>query len=249
MRDHGHGALLAGQHRLPGLQVRPHVEVSGGNTGQSLGGDPREDVRAVDQLVTVDQRAQAVGLAREAASRSPRDGILLARMRVGGDRRRACGAGLAECGREPVVERHQPVEADGQRVRRLVGIGVGVGQLDSGDQQQAIGLQCPLGLLRDRLQVGVVRRAVDHRAGRVIRADDVVGDAEHVEAGHPVKVDQLLHGQGAVTPRCVRVQLAEQGLRRDRSSCHARMLPRTPVRRGGDAVCLRGRSGEVRRAT
>ena len=156
--------------------MRSRVEVPRGNAGQSLGGDPREHVRPVDQLVAVDQRAQAVGLAREAASRSSRDGILLARMRVGGDRRRACGPCLAERGREPVVERHQPVEADGQRVRRPVGIGVGVGQLDSGDHQQVVGLQRPLGLLQDRLQVGVVGGAVDHRAGRVISADDVVGD-------------------------------------------------------------------------
>ena len=74
------------------------------------------------------------------------------------------------------------------------------------------------GVRVDLCQVAVVAPGCDaarrraRREPRIVRAIDVVGHAEHVEALAPVEVDELGKRQRTVAPARVGVELAEQRL-------------------------------------
>jgi len=117
--------------------------------------------------------------------------------------------------RRPVVHPDETPRPECHRVAGEVWVRVVVGQLEAGHQQQPVRRQCASPLALDLCAVLVEPVFVDARSSvqgrpRVVRAQHVVGDAENVEAGSAVEVDQLRHRQLAVAPRRVSVELTEE---------------------------------------
>jgi hypothetical protein len=135
---------------------------------------------------------------------------------MGGDQRRPGAARLLERDVDPVVDPHELPAADRDRVRCAEWVEVVVGQLEAGNEQEVVLASGALRLGRELPQVLGVFRSVEptgRRIGcqpRVVAARNVVGDAEDVEAGASVEVDELADAQGAVAPVRMRVELAEQ---------------------------------------
>jgi hypothetical protein len=107
------------------------------------------------------------------------------------------------------------LQADRDGVAGPVGIRVVVGELEPGDDQQPEGRECSFTLLLDLVEIA--GEALLAHAGasvacgpRIVVTEDVVGDAEHVEARSSVEIDQLGERQLAVAPRRVGVELAQQ---------------------------------------
>ena len=137
---------------------------------------------------------------------------------MGRDQRRPRSPRVLERRLDPVVHGHELPAAHGYGMRRHVRVEVVVRELEAREHEQVVVPPCSL-RLRGELGkvVGVVRGpdAARRRVGReprIVAAVDVVGDAEHVEPVASVEVDELGHGQCAVAPPRVRVELAEQRL-------------------------------------
>ena len=107
---------------------------------------------------------------------------------------------------EPILEAHEPVEADRHRVRGLLWVGVVPRQLQSRQHQQTIAAPGTFGLVADLGQVLVVDSGRDHRSV----AHDVVRDAQHVEPGTAVQVDNVGQLEIAVAPARMRMQVAAE---------------------------------------
>ena len=169
-------------------------------------------------------------------------------IRMGGDERRPLAARRAERGVEPLVDADEGAAADGNGVRGEVGVEVVVGQLEPGHEQQVV---LALGPSRLRLDLGEVVAVIARvnpsprpRLGqpRVVAADDVIGDADHVEAAAAVEVDQLGHRQLPVAPAGVRVELAEQRL--DLAAHRASSVSAAACAVVGEVVTIGERRGE-----
>jgi hypothetical protein len=126
-------------------------------------------------------------------------------MRMGGDDGGARSAGLRHRRPRPPIDPGEPAQPHRDGVHRLVGVHVGVGQLEPWHHQQPVVAPRPLGHSVDGLEVRGVGARVDRVGGRVGRADHMVGDAEHVESPLAVEVDQLIEVELTVAPRGVRV--------------------------------------------
>src|SRR5688572_19311485 len=112
---------------------------------------------------------------------------------------------------------------------RQVRVGMVVGELEAGDHDHPVERPRTLGLAVDCGHVLGEHGLVEARglgAPRVVAPQDVIGDAEDVEPGAAVEVDELPEGQLAVAPSRVGVELAEQRPRR-------RLVHEASVRRGG----------------
>jgi hypothetical protein len=119
------------------------------------------------------------------------------------------------------------------------------GELETGDHEHPVR---PRGAGRLAVDLGEVERErhlVDGREGgafllapRVVGADDVVGDAEHIEATSAVEIDELTNRELAVAPARMRVKLAEQWPEASSHRLHRR-LPRH--RHGDKSGCFAGR--------
>jgi hypothetical protein len=123
-----------------------------------------------------------------------------------------------------------------------------VGELEAGDDEHPVDGPRPLGFPVDRSHVLGERRLVDTRglrAPRVVAPQNVIGDAEDVEPGAAVEVDEIPQGELAVAPRRVRVQLAEQRPR-DRAPIHEASVRRRGMRTGNEVVNILGRDGSRR---
>ena len=139
--------------------------------------------------------------------------------RVRRDDRGAGPTGRLDRSDDAVVDGDELAEADGDRVRRFVGVLGVVGQLDAGKHEQVVQGSRASGLAKNVRDVRGMHLA-SYAACRPLRpiepgivgADGVIGDAENVEASAAVEVDELAHGEAAVTPRRVRMQLAEERL-------------------------------------
>jgi hypothetical protein len=193
------------------------VEVARCDRRQTGLGDPAEQPCPVEELEAVSEPAQ-VGVVREAPGEPARRERRLAVERVRRDER---GAGLCSRShrlRDPAVDGDELSEPDGNDVGRLGGVVIVVGQFEPRDDQHPVrrprARRFALDLGQMRAPGALVERVeLDSLplAPGVVRADDVVGDAQHVEAVARVQVDELGDAQPAVAPARVRVQLAEQG--------------------------------------
>ncbi len=165
---------------------------------------PVEELEAVDELRELRLRAERRGRARRADE-------LFRRIRVGGDERRPFRARLRERGIEPGRDVDVRPQPDRDGVSRAERVRVVVRELEAGNHKEVVQLARPQRLGANRAQVGVVGAGV-HLA---LLARRVVGDREDVEAAATVQVAELPQAERAVTPRRVRVELAEQwtGLR------------------------------------
>ena len=97
------------------------------------------------------------------------------------------------------------------------GLVVVEGELEAGDDEHPVRSPGARGLALDLGEVERERHLVDRaeaepflHAPGIVRAHDVVGDAEDVEAGSSVEIDELGDGELAVAPARVGVELAEQ---------------------------------------
>ena len=99
-----------------------------------------------------------------------------------------------------------------------VWVRVVVGELEAGQEQESVGREGAGALALDLREVGADVRSIDagapvpERPG-IVGAQDVVGDAEDVEAGRSVEVDHRPERELAVAPGRVGVELAEQRAR------------------------------------
>ena len=71
---------------------------------------------------------------------------------------------------------------------------------------------------------------------RIVAANDVIGDAEHVEAGLTVGIDELTDRLRTVAPGRVGVELAQQ--RSLRKACHTPIFGRGPLVPGAQPVAI-----------
>jgi hypothetical protein len=137
-------------------------------------------------------------------------------VRVRGENRGARGARLAHRRGRAVVHRDEAVQPDRNGVTGAVRVRVVVGELEASHEQESVGRERAGALTLDRREVGADVRGVDARApvperSRIVAAQDVVGDAENIEAGRSVKVDHRSERKLAVAPGRVGVELGEQG--------------------------------------
>jgi hypothetical protein len=102
------------------------------------------------------------------------------------------------------------VEAEREHVRGTGGIVVVLGQLEAGDDEEPVFGGSTLGLCADRVEGRRPSPGVDRGRRGVAQRDRVIRDAEDVEAGLAVRVDEVAGRQVAVAPRRVRVELAEE---------------------------------------
>ena len=94
-------------------------------------------------------------------------------------------------------------------------------ELDAGHEHQVVLGPGALFLALDLLEIGLDFARRNDQAGQVhqlaeqpLRIAQVVGDAEAIEAALAVEIDDLRHGQLAVGPGRVRVQIAKEQLLR-----------------------------------
>jgi hypothetical protein len=198
------------------------VEVPAGDAEQSGLRDPLEDLAAVDQLVAVDETRERMPVDCPATGPTwGRHGIV-GRIRMGGDQRRAGSPGCNERALQAAVEGDHGAQADRDCVGRDRWLLVVVGELEPGNEQQAVlDVRAP-GLLLDLADVVGERPGIGDPPAWVVppRAapPDVVGDAEDVEAARAVEVDEFRDGEIAVAPVGVSVQLAQKRASAHRSS-------------------------------
>jgi hypothetical protein len=118
-------------------------------------------------------------------------------------------------------------------VSGAVRVRVVVSEFEAGHEQKPVGRERADALALDLREVGVDVGRIDAGAPvperpRIVAAQDVVGDAENIEAGRSVEVDHPSERKLAVAPRRVRVQFAEQGAR---AFAHSpRVCPRDAAR-------------------
>ena len=133
-----------------------------------------------------------------------------------GDERGAAPPRLAERVLDAVGDADEPLEPHGHGMRPEQRVGVVVRQLETRQDEHVVLHACARGLDLDGREVGVVVAGMDvrvPRAGareRIVGPHGVIGDAEHVEAGVAVGVDELADRLRAVAPGRVGVQLAQQ---------------------------------------
>ena len=193
------------------------MEVAGRDDRQAGLGDPGEERRAVEELEAVEERRPPLGIGCERRGPPSRESGVVERVRVGGDERRplraCCAQRLLEtCAHaDEVAQAERDGVAGGLRLWRLVR------QLEPGQHEQVVEPPCPLCLGIDLLEVGAEIRRLD-----VAVQQGVIRDRQHVEAVAPVEVADVPHAEGAVTPRRVRVQLAEQWVL---LRCHTHRVP------------------------
>ena len=138
------------------------------------------------------------------------------------ENRGARGARLLHRRGRPVVHDDEAVQPDRDGVTGAIRVRVVVRELEAGHEQQPVDRACAGPLALDLRQVGAHVRRVDTRPPvqqrpRIVAAQDVVGDAEDVEAGRAVEVDHRGQRKLTVAPSRVGVELAEQ---RARASTH-----------------------------
>jgi hypothetical protein len=137
-------------------------------------------------------------------------------MRVRHENRRARSARRLHCRDYPVVHGDEATKPERDRVRGALRVRIVVRQLEPRHEQESVGRECAGTLALELGEVGAHVRLVETRASvperpRIVATQDVVGDAEDVEAGGSVKVDHRPEGKLAVTPSRMGVELAEQG--------------------------------------
>jgi hypothetical protein len=143
---------------------------------------------------------------------------------------------------EPVLEADEPVQADRHGVRRPLWVGIVPRQLQSRQHQQTMTAPGTFGLVADLGQVLGVDGGCDHSSV----SHDVVRDAQHVEPGTAVEIDDVRQLEITVAPARVRVQLAQETAPdhpRAVRAAHARMIAEAPRRWGGEGVSNRKRPG------
>ena len=121
---------------------------------------------------------------------------------------------------DAIVDRDKAAHPDRHSVCGPGRIEVVEGELGARDDEHPVVDACPLRLALDLGYVlaepfsgDASRLSAPRVPPRVVRAHDVVGDTEDVEAVHPVEVDELAQRQLAVTPGGVRVELGKEGAR------------------------------------
>ena len=118
---------------------------------------------------------------------------------------------------DPHLRRDEAAQSDRDCMGREPGIRVVAGDLEAWHEEEAVERARPLGLLLDRSQVGRMVPCVHvpglgalSREPRVPVRERVVAQAEEVEAGVSVDIDELPEGERPVAPGRVCVQLAEE---------------------------------------
>jgi hypothetical protein len=111
---------------------------------------------------------------------------------------------------EAVVEADEAAQPEREHVRGLQWIGVVVGELETGDHDQAVAGCGPLGLRLERGEVGLEARRGDSASRRAV---NVVGNGKDVEPGAAVQIHERTQVERAVAPGRVSVKLAEQWAR------------------------------------
>jgi catechol 2,3-dioxygenase-like lactoylglutathione lyase family enzyme len=205
------------------------VEVAARDARQARRGNPAEELPAVEELEPVSSSGQA-RIAGKATGQPRRVRRLLPVERMRGHDSRAGGRSRLDRSLDPRVDGYGLAQAERERVRRVRRIEVVIRQLEPWDDDEAVRAKSPRSL---ELQLGKVRIVPLERqcvrARRlvgepwVVGADDVIGDAEDVEARQAVEIDELANGERSVAPRRVCVQLGEEGCRA--SSEHGLSMP------------------------
>ncbi len=108
---------------------------------------------------------------------------------------------------DPLHDRDEPAQADGDRVRGSHWVGIVVRQLEPWEDEQPVRSQRALGLTVD---LGEIVGMVLGRDPPRVAVRRVVGDAENVEALEPVEVDEPTDAEHPVAPGRVRVQLGQE---------------------------------------
>jgi hypothetical protein len=132
------------------------------------------------------------------------------------------------------------VEPDRYSVRCQVRVVVVVGQLETGDHDQAVVGEGAVGFGADGSGVRWPGPDVDGVWRGVFEPDGVVGDAEDIDARLTVQVDELRQGQIPVAPGGVRVQLANKQVAHPSECCQ------DGHEAGGEVETIRSRTGDGR---
>src|SRR5262245_65404161 len=106
--------------------------VPAGDRRETLLRDPAEHLVAVEELVTVDERAEGLGLPCDPPCRAHRREVA-GRVRVRGHHRRAKVVGRLERVDDPRIDRDMLLEAECERMRGEVWVVAVVGQLETGN--------------------------------------------------------------------------------------------------------------------
>ena len=152
----------ARQERLPAREVLGPVEVAVRHHRHPA--DGREALPAVEQLGPVDHPRGPAGLGGEALGGPDGAALLPERVGVRGDQRRTGRPGLAQRLVQAVLHPDEAVQPDRHGVGCTARVVVVVGELEARQDEQAVALAGPLGLGRDRLEVG--RRGCRRGRGR-----------------------------------------------------------------------------------
>ena len=141
----------------------------------------------------MEERRKALPLPPEPPRRPRGNRVAVRPVRVGADQGRS-GLPRGQQGADQAdVRRDELAQPDRDCVRGEVGVEMVVRQLDPRKHQQVVERPCALGLGVDRGEVRGEGPFVDARLGHapgVVRADDVIGDAEDVEAVAAVEIDE-----------------------------------------------------------
>ena len=192
------------------------MEVAAGDRRQPRVGDPAEELRAVEELEAVRERAQP-GVAREPLREASRTGS--------GSSAFGCAATSAAPASAAVLMASAIPLSTETNSRRPIATACAAStgssslnvELEAGDDKHPVGAPRALGLALDlgevQRETHLVDRAEASPSSRATGrgAHDVVGDAEDVEAAAAMKVDELGDSELAVAPAGVGVELAEQG--------------------------------------
>jgi hypothetical protein len=134
------------------------------------------------------------------------------------DDRGACLGRRSHRVRDALVDRDELSEADRHGVRRDERLRVVEGQLEARDDEEPVGPPGTRGLALDLGEIERVGRCLDRaeaqaflESPRIVRAHNVIRDAEDVEVTSPVEVDELCDRELAVAPARMPVELAQKG--------------------------------------
>ena len=190
------------------------MQVAAGDAPQAGLRDPTEELPPVEELDPIEEPAQLPPAPREVAGGERDGGRRPGVVRVRGENRGARGARLLHRRRRPVVHRDEAAQPDRDGVSGAVRVRVVVGELEAGHEQEPVGRERAEALALDFGEVGAGGGGIHARAPvperpRIVAAQDVVGDAENIEAGRSVEVDHRCERKLAVAPSRVRVELAE----------------------------------------
>jgi hypothetical protein len=201
-------------------------KVSARDAGKAGPRDPGEELRPVEQLEPVHARRE-LRVARETLRQPARVRRRLVVVGMRCDQRGAGGHGGLDRPVDPCVDGDEAPEADRQGVSREAGVGVVVGELEPGQDEQAVALARPARLVIDLGEIGLVARGGDsiRRVGE-ISAANVIGDAEDVEPTRAIQVDERGQRERPVAPGVCACSSASSAPVRVR--CMARVSPERP---------------------